>query len=127
MTARGDQLVDNYNLDIYKLAREKGVSWVMAQIQISYLSPALLMEEVVIETQLLECSEKSLHMEASMWNKDKTNLKATMWAKLVHYNLKTQKSQAHDESLMAFFNQIVNPLQHKMGFEERIKSLKIIL
>ncbi len=127
MTARGDQLVDNYNFDIYKIAQEKGVSWVMAQTQISYLSPAWLMEEVVIETQLLACSEKSLHMEAFMWNKDKSNLKTIMWAKLAHYNLKTKKSHMHDEGLMAFFSQIVNPLHHETGFEERIKSLKTVV
>ncbi|MFN8334345.1 MAG: acyl-CoA thioesterase [Cyclobacteriaceae bacterium] len=126
MTARGDQLADNYDLDIYKIAREKGVGWVIAQTQISYISPALLMEEVVIETQLLSFSERSLHLEAFMWNKNKSALKAVLWAKFVHFNLKTQKSHSHDENLMTFFSQIVNPLPHETGFEERIRSLKTI-
>ena len=124
MTARGDQLLDNYNFDIYKLAQERGVGWVMAQTQISYLLPAWLMEEVIIETQLLSYSEKVLHMEAFMWNKNKTSLKSIMWAKLVHYNLKEKKSFKHDEDLMSFFREIVNPLPGKMNFDERIQSLK---
>lgn len=124
MTARGDQLVDHYNLDIYKLAREQGVGWVIAQTQISYLAPARLMEEVIIETQLLSFSERSLHLEAFMWNHNKSHLKAVVWIKFVHYNLVTQKSHAHDEALMNFFSQIVNPLQQETGFEQRIKSLK---
>lgn len=124
MTARGDQLADNYDLDIYKIAREKGVGWVIAQTQISYISPALLMEEVVIETQLLSFSERSLHLEAFMWNKNKSALKAVLWAKFVHFNLKTQKSHSHDENLMTLFSQIVNPLPQETGFEERIRSLK---
>lgn len=124
MTARGDQLADNYDLDIYKIAREQGVGWVIAQTQISYISPALLMEEVVIETQLLSFSERSLHLEAFMWNKNKSGLKAVLWAKFVHFNLKTQKSHSHDENLMTFFSQIVNPLPQETGFEERIRSLK---
>jgi len=42
VTARGDQLIDNYNFDIYQLAREQGIGWVTAQTQISYFSPAYL-------------------------------------------------------------------------------------
>ncbi len=53
MTARGDQLLENYNLDIYRFARENGLAWVTAQTQIAYLSPARVMEEVVISTMLL--------------------------------------------------------------------------
>jgi YbgC/YbaW family acyl-CoA thioester hydrolase len=124
ITAREDQLLDNYNFDIYKLAQERGVGWVMAQTQISYFLPARLMEEVVIETQLLSYSEKVLHVEAFMWNNSKTSLKSIMWAKLVHYNLKEQRSHKHHDDLMSFFNEIVNPLPSRMNFEERIQSIK---
>lgn len=124
ITARGDQLIDNYGFDIYQLAREKGLGWVMAQTQVSYLSPAYLMEEVIIETRLLDSTEKSLLLEACMWDTRKQVLKAVMWAKLVHYNLNTQRSHAHDEALMLFFGQVVNPLETVMNFEERIQDLK---
>ncbi|MGN6295068.1 MAG: acyl-CoA thioesterase [Chitinophagaceae bacterium] len=124
ITAREDQLLDSYGLDIYKLAKEKGVGWVAAQTQISYMVPAYLMEEVIVQTQLIDYSEKSLLLEAFMWNKDKTTLKAVMWAKLVHFNLVTQKSHRHSEELTEFFKQIVNPLSPEMDFEERLKSLK---
>lgn len=127
VTARGDQLIDHYNFDIYKLAREQGIGWVTAQTQISYFSPAYLMEEVTIQTQLIGCSEKSLHLEAKMWNSDKTTLKAFMWAKLVHYNLKTQKSISHSEELMELFKHIVIPLSTPSNFEDRIKSLKTMI
>ncbi len=82
VTARGDQLLDNYNLDIYKLAQEKSIGWVSAQTQISYLTPAYLMEEVTIQTQLIAFSEKSLLFEGLIWNNDKMILKAVMWTKL---------------------------------------------
>jgi YbgC/YbaW family acyl-CoA thioester hydrolase len=127
MTARGDQLIDNYNFDIYQLLREQNIGWVMAQTQISYLAPAMVMEEVVIQTQLLSCTERSLHMEAQMWSQNKSSLKAVMWAKLVHFNLKTQKSHAHNESLMTFFRNIENPLSQTLTFDERIKTLKQII
>jgi acyl-CoA thioester hydrolase len=124
MTARGDQLMDNYQLDIYQLAREKGIGWVSAQTQISYLYPALLAEEVTIQTHLVAYTEKSLLMEALMWDSGRRVLKAVMWAKLVHFNLITQKSQQHPEDLMQFFGQIVNPLPGATSFEERINHLK---
>jgi acyl-CoA thioester hydrolase len=124
VTARGDQLIDNYNLDIYKLAREKKIGWVTAQTQISYIVPAYLMEEVIIQTQLLHYTEKSLLLEAFMWSADKTVLKAVMWAKLVHFNLLTQKSHSHSEELMQLFSEVTNPPPIVTDFETRIKDLR---
>jgi len=36
MTARTDQLLEYYNLDVYKMAQEKGIGWVSAQTQNPY-------------------------------------------------------------------------------------------
>jgi acyl-CoA thioester hydrolase len=124
MTARGDQLVDNYDFDIYKLAKEDGIGWVTAQTQISYLAPAMPTEEVIVQTRLLGYSDKSLQLEAIMWNTGKTTAKAVMWAKMVHYNLRTQRSHTHDERLMSFFSQVANPFPAMVSFEERTKSVK---
>ena len=63
LTARGDQLLENYDFDIYRIAREQSVGWVSAQTQISYLSPALLAEEILIQTQLIAYSGSSLLFE----------------------------------------------------------------
>ncbi|MBI5371003.1 MAG: acyl-CoA thioesterase [Sphingobacteriales bacterium] len=124
IAARGDQLLENYGLDIYKMARQQGIGWVTAQTEISYLSPATLMEEVVIETQLLSFGARSLLFEARMWNDSNTELKAVLWGKLVHFNLLTQKSQQHTDELMNFFSEVVSPLPEEMNFESRVKSLK---
>jgi YbgC/YbaW family acyl-CoA thioester hydrolase len=124
MTARGDQLIDHYDFDIYKMAQQKGIGWVTAQTQISYLSPAVLMEEVIIQTQLISAKEKSLQFEACMWNHDKTVLKAVLWTKLVHFNLVKNTSQLHTAELMQFFSQVVNPVEGVSNFEERVSQLK---
>lgn len=126
INAREDQLLEYYDFNVVKMAEEKGVSWVTAQTQISYLLPAYLMEEVIIQTRLISYSEKSILLEALMWNNDKTLLKAVMWSKQVHYNLKTKKSQRHSSELMEFFDQIVSPMHAGMSFDERIKGLKTI-
>lgn len=124
VTARGDQLLDHYNLDIYQLAKEKAIGWVSAQTQISYLVPAYLMEEVTIQTRLINYTDKSLHLEALMWSEEKKQLKAFMWTKLVHFDLKTQKSHAHSEELLALFREIADPMPQPTDFESRINYLK---
>ncbi len=122
--ARGDQLLDNYDLDIYRLGTNQGLGWVTAQTQISYLFPAYLNEEVVIQTQLLAYSDKSLHIEATIWDKFKTKLKAILWVRFVHYNLVTQKSEVHGASLMSLFEEIVNPVFANSNFDERVQQLR---
>ena len=124
INAREDQLLANYGFDIYHLAAEKGVGWVSAQTQISYFFPAHLNEEVTIQTRLVGATEKSLLLEGLMWDSDKTSLKAVMWAKLVHYNLKMKRSERHSTELMDFFGQIVYPFSEETNFDERVKSLR---
>jgi YbgC/YbaW family acyl-CoA thioester hydrolase len=126
VTARGDQLIENYGFDIYQLLQKQGVGWVSAQTQISYLQPAYLMEEITIQTRLIACSEKSLQVEALVWNNDKTELKAVMWGRLVHFNLITKRSQEHSEQLSQFFQSIVYPLEQQSDFDSRVKALKHI-
>jgi len=124
INTREDQLLEHYDFDIYKMARQQGVSWVVAQNQVAYLAPAMLMETVVIQTQLIDFSEKNLTLEAIMWNEDKTVLKALLWSKLAHFDLRTQKSRPHDQELSDFFSMIVNPLVAPVAFEERIRQVK---
>lgn len=125
VTARADQLLDNYGLDIYALAKNEGIGWVSAQTQISYLSPALIAEEVLIQTQLIAVSAKSLLLEALMWNEHKSVLKTVMWTKLVHFDLALQKSKEHSPALMEFFEKIVYPLPGEINFETRVNNLKL--
>jgi YbgC/YbaW family acyl-CoA thioester hydrolase len=124
LNAREDQLLSYYDFDLHKLAREQGISWVVAQNQIAYLVPASLMETVVVQTQLLSYAEKNLVVEATMWNEEKTILKALLWSKFVHFNLKTQKSEIHSAELMNLFKQIENPQKEQVSFEKRVENQK---
>jgi YbgC/YbaW family acyl-CoA thioester hydrolase len=124
MTARGDQILDHYNLDIYKLAREQKIGWVTVQTQIAYLTPATVMEEIIIQTRLLAYTDKSLTVEALMLSGDRATLKTVMWIKLVQVNLSNGKSQYHGMDLISLFAQVVNPLPIESNFEERVKGLR---
>ena len=124
IAARTEQLLYNYGFNSSAIARAEGIGWVSAQTHLSYFSPASWMEIVTIETRLFQYSDYSVWVEGLMWDEHKTNLKCLMWAKLVHFNIKTQKSHKHSTELMNLFAKIHYPLEQSLSFEERIKSLK---
>jgi acyl-CoA thioester hydrolase len=124
MAARTEQLLQEYDFNTSELAQIQGIGWVSAQTQISYFYPASWMELVTIESRLIQFSESSLLVEAFMWDEEKVKLKSVMWAKLVHFNIKTQKSNRHSLELMNLFSEAHNPLENNPTFDERIKSLK---
>ncbi|PCI10157.1 MAG: thioesterase [Flavobacteriaceae bacterium] len=122
INAREDHLLENYNLDIYTMALKEGVSWVVASNQISYLRPALMMENVIIESQVISYTTKSLQVELRMYNEDKTELKSVMWSKFVHYNMKTQRTHEHADRFMKLFEEAHMPVE-ETTFEARIKAM----
>src|SRR6478609_1468305 len=81
INAREDQVAEHYNLDIFAMAKTKGIAWVVASNQIAYISPAFTMETVVIQSHLFAFSEKSLSVEMSMWDEKQTKLKSLFWVK----------------------------------------------
>ncbi|GAA0719480.1 acyl-CoA thioesterase [Aquimarina litoralis] len=123
INAREDQIINNYNLDLFKMAQTQGISWVVGTNQIAYLRPAFLMEDIIIDSQLLSFTENELNVEIRMWNHDKTELKAVMWSSFVHFNLLKQKRWNHTNELMELFTSIVNPIK-VLSFNERISQLK---
>lgn len=126
MGARTEQLYEQYGFNTSELAYKQSIGWVAAQNQISYFSPASWMELVTIETRLIHFTESSLLVEACMWDEHKTKLKCVLWAKLVHFNIQTQKSIKHSAELMKLFYEIHHPIENNPSFEERVKSFKRI-
>lgn len=122
INAREDQLLEHYQLDIFKHAKQFGSAWVVGSNQIMYLKPALVMEEVLIETQLIDHSAKLLTVEMTMWDRSRKQLKAILWVKFMHVDLKTSRSTEHSEDLQTLFQEIVVPVETKV-FEERCKEI----
>lgn len=123
MNHREDALIDNYNLDIYKIARKEGKSWVSSSNQIAYLKPALLMETVLFESQLIHYTNSELLVEMRMYNEQKTELKSVIWCGFVHYNLLSQKREIHSDDFMSLFKSINNPIDYQL-FEKRVQQFK---
>lgn len=122
MNTREDQILENYNLDIYEHLRTTGQAWVVASNQISYFKPAMMNETVLIKSKLINYTNKSLSVEMQMWDKNHKQLKAIFWSKFVYFSAKTQQSVHHSEELMSLFEQVKNPVE-QMSFEERCQFI----
>ncbi len=123
INAREDQIEENYQLDIFKLVKTQGKAWVVGSNQIAYLKPALVMETVTIDSQLIRYDQNSLTVEIKMWNEAKSELKAVLWSTFVHFDLLKQKRTDHSEDFMQLFENVANSVPSK-SFEERILQLK---
>lgn len=123
INAREDQVIENYDLDIYKHGQETGKSWVVSTHQMAYLKPAVLMETVTIQSQTIKYTDRKLFVELRMYNKDKTELKAVLWSSFAYFNLRKLSSDVHSEELMQLFEKATLPVE-ETSFEERVKSLR---
>ena len=122
INAREDQIKEHYDLDIFEIAKTAKIGWVVASNQIAYLSPAFTMETVCIQSKLIQFSDKSLIVEMTMWNDEQTKLKALLWVKFIHVDLKTQTANKHSAELMSLFSSVVEPAE-ELIFEERYKQV----
>lgn len=123
MNAREDHLLEYYQLDIFAIAKATGRAWVVASNQIAYISPALTMETVIIESQLFSHTRKSLEVEIRMWNHSKRKLRAILWSKFIHVDLSTGMPVDHEPKFLEFVETVSLPIE-QTRFEERVQYLK---
>jgi acyl-CoA thioester hydrolase len=108
--AREDQLIREYGLNLFEMAHFTKKAWVSAQTEIVYLKPTIVMEEVVIQTSLIEFSDRHVTAEAIMFEKNKKHIKSVMWAKFFHFDLAAQKGIKHADEFMELFAQLHHPV-----------------
>ena len=123
MNAREDMVWKAYDFNIYEYSRTTGLGWVVTQNQIAYLRPALLMEEVTMESQLMESKPKFIQVEKRMLDSDR-KLKSLLWAQFVHVDIRQGKSTAHSAELQELFDKVCIPVAEK-DFNERLRALNI--
>ena len=123
-TEREDHEILNYGFNMYDYQKETGKNWVIGMNQIAYFRPAHLMEKVIVQSTILEWNPSDYLMELLMWNEAKTQLKALLWCRMIHFDFKTNKRAYHDDFLNQKLGLFVNPLPKQMTFEERVKTIK---
>ncbi len=112
-----------YDFNVYDYSRTTGLGWVVTQNQIAYLRPALLMEEVTMESQLMEAKPKFVQVEMRMYDADR-KLKSLLWAQFIHVDIRQGKSVAHSEELQQLFDRVCIPVEEKdFNEDEGVKCL----
>ncbi len=123
INAREDQLLAQYDIDMYALIRKSGLGWVVAMNQIAYISPAFLMEKVCIQTQIITYGEYDLTVEMKMYDEHKKRIKAVLWVNFVHFSIAQNKAEKHAPSWITLFENLLSPVDEKI-FTERVAALK---
>ncbi len=108
--AREDQLINEYDLDIFGMAKTMGRSWMSAQSEIIYLKPAFVMEKVHMETMLINYSKDWVQAEMVMYDLHKTHVKAVLWGKFLHVDMKQNKKTDHLPEHMVLFERLHIPI-----------------
>ncbi len=124
INAREDQLVEHYNVDLFKVIREESLGWVVSSSQVSYIKPVFTMEEIVIDSKLIQFSQKNVLVEARMWDINKNKMKSFCWMNFVHFNLKKNHVEQHSTKWMELFKSVLNPVK-ETSFTEREKNYRI--
>ncbi|MBO6524713.1 MAG: acyl-CoA thioesterase [Balneolaceae bacterium] len=124
MNAREDHLIEHYGLNVYEEANKNGLTWVVGSNMIAYINPAVNMEEVLIESQLIKYGRKNLTVEMRMWDKEKTRIKALLWSTFVHFDLIKNHSHSHEQRFIDLFEQVVEPVEQN-SFEQRNRFLSV--
>ncbi len=122
--AREDHVRNYHAFDLYSYARDTGYGWVVRENRIAYVRPAYLMEIVVLQSEILVWGTKHIHVQMTMWNEAKTELKALLWSQFVHVNLHTGKSEGHAEVLMQRFKDFEIGLPEHSSFEQRLTDYR---
>ncbi|MCT4623767.1 MAG: acyl-CoA thioesterase [Schleiferiaceae bacterium] len=109
INAREDQLLKYYDINVYQYIQERGRAWVVGKNEIIYKRPALLMENVIIETEVLNFSEKHILVEMRMYDEKETHVKSVMRSHFVPVDIKTQRSIPHEEYIMELLESVHSP------------------
>ncbi len=60
----------------------------------------------------------------SMWNQEKTKLKALLWTTFVHFNLAAQRSENHSQEFIRIFKPFENTEIKVVSFEKRLEEME---
>jgi acyl-CoA thioester hydrolase len=123
LNGRDDHLKDAYDLDLTHFYQQ-GVSWLVASHEISYLRPAAYNERVSIQSSVIEVGSGSLLVEMMMMDEKRSHIKAFMWSRFIHVNVKTGKKEEHSDSFMDFARSVtVEGVDVSKGYQHRLKEI----
>ena len=122
LNCREDHILDAYGFDLVKHTQEENKCWLVSSNKITYLYPAKLMEEVIIQSKLIKCTKNTLLIEMQMLSADKSQIKAIYWTLFTYFDIEAQRKTNHPEDLNELFNSVVLPLE-EYDFDKRCFQL----
>lgn len=123
LNAREDHLFEFHDISMTDLY-EKGSGWIVNRHEIIYLNPAHYNENVCIQSNLVKLVHDSLLVEISMWDENQKQLKALLWTKFIHVNLKTNKRDNHPDWFIQLATEFENKTLQQFGsVNERLSNL----
>src|SRR5215216_6578269 len=78
LNAREDQLVNFYGFNIFEHTQTEKQAWVVTRTHIAYLTPARVMEQIAIQTRLIQMNETLLVVEGVMFDSELKRPKAVV-------------------------------------------------
>jgi acyl-CoA thioester hydrolase len=125
MNAREDQLAKFYNFHIFEVARQTGQGWVVSKSQLAYLAPAIMQEQVLIRTHLIQMTDTVLVVEGLMFDEDARRLKSVAWIEFTFISLQTGRTTKQPDASITLFRPVVVPgIYSPDGFTQRVTELK---
>ncbi|MGB0837626.1 MAG: acyl-CoA thioesterase, partial [Flavobacteriaceae bacterium] len=118
VNAREDHLLEFYNLNLFDLVKNEGIGWVVSNSKLAFIQPALPMERVRIESQIIDFGKNHTLVELRMYEEHGTKIKSLAWMNFVHFNLRTNKVQAHRKQFLDLFSEIHLAVEHE-NFDQR--------
>lgn len=106
INVREDHLMNEYGLNVFAMAQVDKRSWLVGHNEIVYLKPASVMEEVVIQTALIDFTDRYVKAEMVMMDKSKSHVKAVLWTKFYHFDFKMGQGVQHHDELMGLFDEL---------------------
>lgn len=125
MDARQDQIAESYGIRF--LDDERGTSWVVMRFQIAFLRSVRALEQMLIRTQLVHYSPKSLAVEAAILADDGGRIRAYAWTDFVHISTETARPIDHDREYMDLVGRVCVDGVYDQGFGARAADLRALM
>lgn len=123
INAREDHLKESYGIDLKEWAL-RGLSFVVNQHEIKYIRPVTYNDRVCIQSALIAAGDTWLLVEMCMFDEQAQALKAILWTKFTHINMRTGKRETIPADLTDFIQQALwDGADSKKGMKERISFL----
>jgi len=106
LNAREDHLKEHYSIDLKEWAA-KGIGFVVSRHEIQYIRAVSYNDTVCIQSALVGYGDNYLEVEMQMYDKDRQQLKATLFSKFTQINLRTGKKDNLTAELEEFARQVL--------------------